>query len=49
VSKINCDKGTFTDNTPNDFNDTSETYTGVATPSTGTGTTTVTCTIVIDP
>ena len=48
ASKISCDKGTFADGTPNDFNDTSETYTSVALPSAG-GTTTVTCTIVIDP
>jgi hypothetical protein len=49
ASKISCDTGTYTDNSPNAFDDTSETYTGVPTPASGTGTTTVTCTIVIDP
>ncbi len=50
ASKITCDKGTFTDSTPNGFDDTSETYTSVALPAAPPGgMTTVTCTIVIDP
>jgi hypothetical protein len=48
ASKISCNAGSFTDGTPNGFDDTTETYTGVSTPAAG-GTTTVTCTIVIDP